>query len=131
VVQEIWRGRTLGRRHQLKLECSKGIRSWDVEELLYLRKGRKTANMPTATVPPSMSRMSENVGGSTSRTPKGLYGQYRDNFTLPYISISAWFILYSFSSMSFTFKYVCIYIIFFKTLKMIFSHFILMCYVHK
>jgi hypothetical protein len=27
VVQEIWRGRTLGRRHQLKLECSKGIRS--------------------------------------------------------------------------------------------------------
>jgi hypothetical protein len=33
---------------------------------------------------PSMSRMSENVGASTSRNPKGLHGLYRDNFTLPY-----------------------------------------------
>jgi hypothetical protein len=28
--------------------------------------------------------MSENVGASTSRNPKGLHGLYRDNFTLPY-----------------------------------------------
>jgi hypothetical protein len=35
------------------------------------------------TLPPSMSRMSENVGASTSRNPKGLHGLYRDNFTLP------------------------------------------------
>jgi hypothetical protein len=28
--------------------------------------------------------MSENVGGSTSRNPKGLHGLYGDNFTLPY-----------------------------------------------
>jgi hypothetical protein len=31
---------------------------------------------------PSLSRMSENVGASTSHSPKGLYGLYRDNFTL-------------------------------------------------
>jgi hypothetical protein len=28
-----------------------------------------------------MSRMSENVGASTSRNPKGLHGLYRDNFS--------------------------------------------------
>jgi hypothetical protein len=44
VVQEIRRGRTFGRRCQLKPECSKGIRSRDVEEPLHLRKGRKTTN---------------------------------------------------------------------------------------
>jgi hypothetical protein len=41
VVQEIWRGRTLGGRCQLKLECRKSIRRQDVEELLHLRKWRK------------------------------------------------------------------------------------------
>jgi hypothetical protein len=30
------------------------------------------------TLPPSMSRMSENVGASISRSPKGLYGLYKD-----------------------------------------------------
>jgi hypothetical protein len=34
------------------------------------------------TLPPSMSRISENVGASTSRNPKGLHGLYGDNFTL-------------------------------------------------
>jgi hypothetical protein len=29
----------------------------------------------------AVSRMSENVGASTSRNPKGLHGLYRDNFT--------------------------------------------------
>jgi hypothetical protein len=33
----------------------------------------------------SVSRMSENVGASTSRNRKGLHGLYRDNFTLYYI----------------------------------------------
>jgi hypothetical protein len=28
--------------------------------------------------------MSENVGASTSRNPKGLHGLHRDDFTLPY-----------------------------------------------
>jgi hypothetical protein len=33
------------------------------------------------TLPPSMSRMFENVGASTSRKPKSLHSLYRDNFT--------------------------------------------------
>jgi hypothetical protein len=33
------------------------------------------------TLPPSMIRMSENVGASISRNPKGLHGLYGDNFT--------------------------------------------------
>jgi hypothetical protein len=33
-------------------------------------------------LPPSMSRVSENVEDSTSRNPKCLHGLYRDNFTL-------------------------------------------------
>jgi hypothetical protein len=32
-------------------------------------------------MPPSVSRMSENVGASTSRNLKCLHGLYRDNFT--------------------------------------------------
>jgi hypothetical protein len=52
-----------------------------------------TRNLPGAkngwrvtltTLPPSMSRMSENVGASTSRNPKGLHDLYRENFTLLY-----------------------------------------------
>jgi hypothetical protein len=34
------------------------------------------------TLLPSMSRMSENVGASISRNPKGLHGLNRENFTL-------------------------------------------------
>jgi hypothetical protein len=42
-----------------------------------------TRNFPGGkTLPPSMSRMSENVGASTPRNPKGLHGLYRENFTL-------------------------------------------------
>jgi hypothetical protein len=33
------------------------------------------------TLPPSVSRMSDSFGASTSRNPKGLHGLYRDNFT--------------------------------------------------
>jgi hypothetical protein len=36
------------------------------------------------TLPPSMSRISENVGASTSRNSKGLHALYRDNFTLTF-----------------------------------------------
>jgi hypothetical protein len=35
-------------------------------------------------LPPSVSRMSENVGASTSRDPKGRDGLYRNNFTFYY-----------------------------------------------
>jgi hypothetical protein len=38
VVQETWKSRTFGRTCQLKLECSNGIRSRNVKELLRLRK---------------------------------------------------------------------------------------------
>jgi hypothetical protein len=34
-----------------------------------------------ATLPPSVSPMSENLEASTSRNPEGLHGLYRDNFT--------------------------------------------------
>jgi hypothetical protein len=46
---------------------------------LRVKSGRRVA---LTTLPPSMSRMSENVGASTSRNPKGLHGLYRENFTL-------------------------------------------------
>jgi hypothetical protein len=39
------------------------------------------------TLPPPVRRMSENVGASTSRNPKGLHGLYRDNFTFIIIII--------------------------------------------
>jgi hypothetical protein len=37
------------------------------------------------TLPPSVSRMSEDVGASTSRNPKGLHGLYGDNFTFKFL----------------------------------------------
>jgi hypothetical protein len=43
--------------------------------------GKKRPARRADNLPPSMSRMSENVGASTSRNPKGLHGLYRDNFT--------------------------------------------------
>jgi hypothetical protein len=48
VVQEIWRGRTFRRIHQPKPECSKGIRSQDVEEPLHTwgKGGRSTRQQP-------------------------------------------------------------------------------------
>jgi hypothetical protein len=53
------------------------------------RSGGKTGRrVGLTTLPPSISRMSENVGASTSCNPKGLHGLYRDNFTL-YIYISS------------------------------------------
>jgi hypothetical protein len=41
------------------------------------RQARRADNMT-----PSVSRMSKNVGASTSRNPKGLHGLFRDNFAL-------------------------------------------------
>jgi hypothetical protein len=46
--------------------------------------GKKRPARRAENLAPSMSRMYENVGASTSRNPKGLHGLYRDNFTLPY-----------------------------------------------
>jgi hypothetical protein len=48
-----------------------------------LHDGKKNGRRVGLTaLPPSMSRMSENVGASTSRNPKGLHGLYGDNFFL-------------------------------------------------
>jgi hypothetical protein len=43
------------------------------------RKTHEKRAIHEKTLPPSMSRMSENVGASTSHNPKGLHGLYGDN----------------------------------------------------
>jgi hypothetical protein len=48
------------------------------EIILGVKSGRRVGLI---TLPPSMSRMSENVKAWTSRNPKGLQGLYRNNFT--------------------------------------------------
>jgi hypothetical protein len=45
-----------------------------------VKSGRRVG---LTTLPPTMSRISENVGASTSRNPKGFHGLYRKSFTLP------------------------------------------------
>jgi hypothetical protein len=44
--------------------------------------GKSGRRVGPTTLPPSTSRMSENVGASTSRNLKDLHGLYRDNFSL-------------------------------------------------
>jgi hypothetical protein len=51
---------------------------WVPGTFLGVKSGRSVG---LTTLPPSVSRVSENVGASTSRNPKGLHGLYRDNFT--------------------------------------------------
>jgi hypothetical protein len=43
--------------------------------------GKCGRRLGLTTLPPSVSRMSENVGASTSHSRKGLHGLYRDSFT--------------------------------------------------
>jgi hypothetical protein len=45
--------------------------------------GKKRPARRADNLPPSVSRMSENVGASTSHNPMGLHGLYRKNFTYP------------------------------------------------
>jgi hypothetical protein len=42
---------------------------------------KSSRHIGLTTLPPSVSRISENVGASTSLKHKGLHGLYRDNFT--------------------------------------------------
>jgi hypothetical protein len=46
--------------------------------------GKKRRRAGLTTLPHSMSRMSENVGASTSHNPKSLHGLYRDAFVLAF-----------------------------------------------
>jgi hypothetical protein len=48
--------------------------------------GKGGRRVGLTTLPPSVTRMSENVGASTSHIPKDLHGLYRDSFylTLPF-----------------------------------------------
>jgi hypothetical protein len=48
--------------------------------------GKSGRRVRLTTLPPSVSRMAEYVGASTSRNPKGRHGLYRDNFTLVFTS---------------------------------------------
>jgi hypothetical protein len=43
--------------------------------------GKSGRRLSLTTLPPSVSRISENVGASTSLNLKGLHGLYRDKFT--------------------------------------------------
>jgi hypothetical protein len=43
--------------------------------------GKGCRRVGLTTLPPSVSRMSENVGASTSHSPKGLHSLHRDSFT--------------------------------------------------
>jgi hypothetical protein len=51
---------------------------------LGVKSGRR---VKLTTLPPSVSRMSENVGSSTSRNPKGLHGLYRDYKKLHLVTV--------------------------------------------
>jgi hypothetical protein len=75
---------------QLKKSTLSGTRTGDLPAcsivpqpttLPGVKSGRRVG---LTTLPPSVSRMSENVGTSTSRKPKGLHGLYRDNFTFTF-----------------------------------------------
>jgi hypothetical protein len=69
----------------MTLEATQPLTETSTRSLAGGKCGRR---LGLTTLPPSMSRMSENVGVSSSRNPKGLHGLYRENFTftiLPYL----------------------------------------------
>jgi hypothetical protein len=49
--------------------------------------GKSGRRVGLTTLPPSVSRMSENVGASTCRNSKGLHDLYRDNFTFACVTL--------------------------------------------
>jgi hypothetical protein len=59
---------------------------WTPGIFLGVKSGRRVG---LTTLPPSVSRMSENMGASTSRNPKGLHGLYRDNFIFTFFTINS------------------------------------------
>jgi hypothetical protein len=73
----------------MALGLTQPLKKMSTRNLPGVKSGRRVG---LTTLLPSVSRMSENVGASTSRKPKGLHGLYRDNFTLPYkcLTSSIW-----------------------------------------
>jgi hypothetical protein len=63
----------------MALGSTQPLKEISTRNLPRVKSGRRVG---LTILPPSVSRMSENVGASTSRNPKGLQGLYRDNFTL-------------------------------------------------
>jgi hypothetical protein len=59
------------------LESTQPVTEMSTRNCLGGKKSCRRVGMTT--LPPSVSRMSENVGASTSHNPKGLHGLYRDN----------------------------------------------------
>jgi hypothetical protein len=55
--------------------------------------GKSGRRVGLTTLPPSVSRISENVGASTSHNPKGLHVLYEDNFT--YLPDPLWCLTHS------------------------------------
>jgi hypothetical protein len=62
----------------MTLGSTQPLTEMNTRNLPGVKSGRRVG---LTTLPPSVSRMSENVWASTSRNPKGLHGLYRDNFT--------------------------------------------------
>jgi hypothetical protein len=57
--------------HTMGLGSTQPVTEMSTRNLPGVKSGRRIG---LTTLPPSMSRMSENVGASTSRNPKGLHG---------------------------------------------------------
>jgi hypothetical protein len=52
----------------------------------HLLGGKKQPDVGLTTLPPSVSRMAENIGASTSCNPKGLHGLYSGNSTFTFFN---------------------------------------------
>ena len=72
ILREDATGYVPGRRHQMKKECSKGVRNRDEEEPLHPRKGRKAANgIAKSPVGLRRDRLDTVEGSTPSKTEKG------------------------------------------------------------
>jgi hypothetical protein len=68
----------------MALESTQPLTEMSPRIFLGVKSGRRIG---LTTLPPTVSRMSENVGAPTSRNPKSLHGLYRDKFTFTYATV--------------------------------------------